>query len=306
MQQHAHSVFMIRPAHFGFNEQTAGSNVFQQLPEHYTGLSEQAIQEFDGAVAQLRQAGAEVFVFDDDPQVIRPDAVFPNNWISTHSDGTLILYPMFSPNRRLERRKEIVDQLGQTYAISRILDYSGEEARDQYLEGTGSIVFDHEARIAYACRSPRTHEGLLRKLCAEIGYEALVFQSTDPDGKEVYHTNVIMGIATAYAVVCLESIRDIQERQRVISALSGAGKEIIDISWAQTLEFAGNVLELRGKNGASLLAVSAKAFAAFTPIQKERIEKHSNIVALSIPTIETIGGGSVRCMIAQNFLPLHR
>lgn len=303
MSQTAHSIFMVRPAHFGFNEQTAASNVFQNLPDENHNLAEKAKIEFDTAVAQLRSAGVNIRVFDDDADIIRPDAVFPNNWISTHEDGTLVLYPMCTPNRRLERSAYIVSELETNFQVRRILDYTGAEEEQQFLEGTGSIVFDHRARNAYACLSPRTSENLLKKLCSELNYHPIIFRSTDPKGTEVYHTNVIMGIAADYAIVCLESIRNEREQEQVVTALVESGKEIIEISWEQTLQFAGNVLELEDGDGNSLLALSAKAFAAFTPKQVEHIKKYSNLVPLAIPTIETIGGGSVRCMIAQNFLP---
>jgi hypothetical protein len=303
MSQTAHSIFMVRPAHFGFNEQTAASNVFQNLPDENYDLAEKAKIEFDTAVAQLRSAGVKIRVFEDDADTIRPDAVFPNNWISTHEDGTLVLYPMCTPNRRLERSLDIVAEFETNFQVRRILDFTGAEEEQQFLEGTGSIVFDHKARKAYACLSPRTSENLLKKLCSELNYHPIIFRSTDPKGTEVYHTNVIMGIAADYAIVCLESIGNEREQEQVVTALVESGKEIIDINWEQTLQFAGNVLELEDTEGNSLLALSAKAFAAFTPKQIEQIEKYSTLVPLAIPTIETIGGGSVRCMIAQNFLP---
>lgn len=303
MQQSAPSVFMVRPAHFGFNEQTADSNVFQHQPELGIDLSQKALLEFDAAVENLRKAGALITIFEDEAGTVCPDAVFPNNWISTHADGTVILYPMFTPNRRLERRADIVAALQEHYQVSRILDLSSNEQQGTILEGTGSIVFDHDARKAYACLSPRTHESLLLELSDLINYEPVAFHSTDKKGKEVYHTNVIMGIASSYAIVCLESITREQERTNIVTQLNAAGKEVIDISWEQTLHFCGNILELEDQHGSSLLALSAKAFAAFTTNQISRIEKYSNLVPLEIPTIETIGGGSVRCMIAQNFLP---
>jgi hypothetical protein len=295
---------MVRPAAFAFNEQTAVSNAFQQTPGEESGISEKAVAEFDAMVAQLRAAGVDVWVIADTPEPVKPDAVFPNNWISTHSDGTIVLYPMCTPNRRLERRDDLVAQLRENYQVSRILDLSAAEQEGRFLEGTGSIVFDHEARMAYACLSVRTDSSLLQELCREIGYTPFTFHATDEQGQDIYHTNVIMGIGSGYAVLCLDSVRDTVEKEGLIQSLQQAGKAIIDISQEQVKVFAGNVLSLKNNNAEPLLAPSASACASLQPAQKAILEQYTQLLPLSIPLIESIGGGSVRCTMAQNFLPL--
>lgn len=302
MNQETSRLFMVRPAHFGYNEQTALSNTFQNKETEIEALQEKVLAEFDAAVTTLREAGLDVWVIEDDALVIRPDAVFPNNWISTHEDGTLVLYPMLTPNRRSERRADVVQILKEQFYVNRLIDLSSYEAENKFLEGTGSIVFDHTARIAYACLSPRTDRALFEALCKKIDYTPLSFRSVDEANVEVYHTNVIMGIGKDYAVICLESISDQKERAAVIAALNLAGKEIIDISFEQVKCFCGNVLSFINQEQKPLLAMSLKAFNAFDKNQIETLERHTKIVPIAIPTIETIGGGSVRCMLAQNFL----
>lgn len=293
---------MVRPAHFAFNEQTAESNSFQNIPTEIADIQTKVLTEFDAAVATLRNAGVDVWVIEDTDEVIKPDAIFPNNWISTHEDGTIILYPMLTPNRRAERRLDVVEYLKANYQVSRVLDLSHYESSNEFLEGTGSIVFDHESRLAYACLSPRTHLSVLQQLCKHIGYKPVSFRSVDENEMEVYHTNVIMGIGKGFAVICLESIKNMDERKLVCDSLIHSGKEIIDISFQQVKCFGGNVLSVCNVEGKQFLALSASAFSSLTKNQTERIEKYATILPISIPTIETIGGGSVRCMLAQNFL----
>ena len=302
MQQESSKIFMVRPAHFAFNEQTAESNSFQNAPEDISGVQTKVWAEFDAAVATLRNAGVDVWVIEDTDDVIKPDAVFPNNWISTHEDGTIVLYPMLTPNRRAERRLDIVESLKENFEVSRILDLSGYEVGDEFLEGTGSIVFDHEARLAYACLSPRTHLRVLQHLCQEIGYKPIIFHSADEQGQDIYHTNVVMGIAKGFVMICLESVKDEEERALLKASFETSGKEIIDISFNQLKSFGGNVLAVLGESGESYLAISLTAYTSLSERQKERISRHSKVLPISIPTIETIGGGSVRCMLAQNFL----
>ncbi|MCC6187263.1 MAG: amidinotransferase, partial [Chitinophagaceae bacterium] len=234
--------------------------------------------------------------------VIKPDAVFPNNRISTHEDGTVVLYPMLTPNRRAERRMDVVTELENNFQVAKIIDLSNYEASHQFLEGTGSIVFDHTARVAYACLSPRTHLAVLLQLCNEIGYTAISFHAVNEHNVEVYHTNVIIGIGADFAVICLASIPNETERNSVVQSLLQSGKEIIDVSFDQIKSFAGNVLAVNGKNDISYLAMSQSAFESFTKEQLAQIGKYCQILPIPIPTIETIGGGSVRCMLAQNFL----
>lgn len=302
MRQYSSRLFMVRPAHFAYNEQTAESNSFQNIPQDNTDIQSTALAEFDTAVATLRNAGIDVWVVEDTEDVIKPDAIFPNNWISTHEDGTIVLYPMLTPNRRAERRMDVVEYLKANNEVKRLIDLSHYESNNKFLEGTGSIVFDHEARIAYASLSPRTHLAVLQDLCQQINYKPIVFHSTDEQGQDVYHTNVIMGVAKGFAVVCLDSIKDAAERKQLVQSIEDSGKEIIDISFAQVKAFGGNVLAVCNKEGKQFLALSSSAYFSFTETQKERIEQYATLLPINIPTIETIGGGSVRCMLAQNFL----
>ncbi len=295
---------MVRPAAFGYNEQTAVSNAFQTAPQGAADVQAIALAEFDAAVARLREAGVAVQVFADTPEPVKPDAVFPNNWISTHPDGTVVLYPMHAPNRRLERRIDIVDALGAAFAVSRVIDLSAHEADDRFLEGTGSIVFDHEARIAYACVSVRTDAGLLDALCETLGYTAHPFRAVSRSGQEVYHTNVVMGIGTGFAVVCLDAIPDAAEQDALRCALEGSGKTVVALRPDQMDAFAGNLLAVQTVAGERLVALSKTAFDALEPAQRAAIEAHARLLPLAIPELERAGGGSVRCMLAQNFLPV--
>lgn len=293
---------MVRPAHFGYNEQTAVSNTFQQKPGEHKDLGGLVLGEFDEAVASIRAKGIAVWVIEDRSNPICPDAVFPNNWISTHEDGTIVLYPMLTPNRRAERRADVVEQLKDWCVVSRVLDLSQYEQEERFLEGTGSIVFDHSAKTAYACLSPRTDKMILEVLCRELGYEPLTFRAVNEDGIEIYHTNVVMGIGPGYAVICLDAIRDQQEREQIVDTLNRSAKEIVAISQEQMNQFGGNVLALHNSSGQSFLALSESAYNSLTPEQIAIIKQYSELIPIAIPTIETIGGGSVRCMIAQNFL----
>jgi hypothetical protein len=302
MNQESPQILMVRPSHFAYNEQTAESNSFQNIPQDISDIQSKVLAEFDAAVATLRNAGIDVWVIEDTDGVIKPDAIFPNNWISTHEDGTIILYPMLTPNRRAERRMDVVEDLKANYEVNKIIDLSAFEKSNEFLEGTGSIVFDHKSRIAYACLSPRTNKSVLEKLCTEIGYKPITFHSVDKSGKEVYHTNVIMGIGDGFAIICLESIKDLEELKILKNTLIASGNKIIEISMDQVLSFGGNVLTLRNLSGEKYLALSSSAYQAFTQKQIEEIKEYATLLPISIPTIEKIGGGSVRCMLAQNFL----
>ena len=304
--QSANTVFMVRPARFGFNEQTAGSNHFQQAVAELGAqqAQAQAFAEFDGVVATLRGHGVRVLVFDDTPAPAKPDAVFPNNWVSLHADGTVVLYPMHAPNRRPERRPDILAALRQQFQITDVLDFSSHEQEGRFLEGTGSILFDHVHRVAYACLSPRTDSGLLAAVASRLGYEAVDFRACDAHGQAIYHTNVMMCVGTGFAVLCLASIADAAERAAVTGRLAATGHEIIDITLAQVGQVAGNLLTLRPAAGTGeLLALSQSAFDALTGEQKQALRRHCVLVPLRIPTIETLGGGSARCMLAEVFLP---
>ena len=303
--QTADAVLMVRPASFGWNPQTQASNRFQRDEPGLAGAAnERARAEFDALALQLRTAGVAVSVAADVPAPACPDAIFPNNWVSLHADGTVVLYPMLARNRRLERRLELITALatGSGRRINRLVDLTQHELHGHFLEGTGSIVFDHAQRIAYACRSPRTHPEPLAELCDELGYQSCAFMAADAAGVPIYHTNVMLAVGARCCVVAASAI-DALDRERVLSSLAASGRAIEIIDARQMAGFAGNVLELRADSG-SVLALSATAHASFGPAAIERITSSVNrILVAPIPTIETLGGGSVRCMLAEVFLP---
>jgi hypothetical protein len=297
---------MVRPASFGSNPQTRASNRFQQDDAaDAAGANARACEEFDGLLRQLQESGVSVAVVQDTVLPHCPDAIFPNNWVSLHEDGTVVLYPMLARNRRLERQLDrvtaVVEALGRR--ITRLLDFSHHEIQGRCLEGTGSIVFDHAHRIAYACLSPRTDLALLHELCAELGYEPCAFRATDATGVPIYHTNVMLAIGTGCVVVVAEAI-DEAERARVLRALAAGGRQVELIDRAQMAGFAGNVLELRAADGRRVLALSQSAHDALGSDCMGRLARHvDRFVVAPIPTIERLGGGSVRCMLAEVFLP---
>ena len=299
----ANTVLLVRPASFGFNAETAVSNHYQQ-PLTGPDLTGQALAEFDAAVATLRGRGVRVRVFEDAPEPAKPDAVFPNNWFSTHADGRLLLYPMCAPNRRIERQPELLAALARDFAVREIVDLSGTETDDRFLEGTGSIIFDHAHQVAYAGLSPRTDAALFEQVAQRLGYRPVAFRATDAQGQEIYHTNVMMCVGPGFAVVCLESITDATERVAVVESLTATGHEIVAISQAQVGRFAGNMLALApAAGGQPLLVLSQQAHDALTPVQRQALAHYAELVPLAIPTIETVGGGSARCMLAEIFLP---
>jgi hypothetical protein len=259
--------------------------------------------EFEEFATTLKSKGANVFVFDDTNYPEKPDAVFPNNWVSFHSDGTVILYPMFAHNRRNERRKDIIDSLKKNFKVTNILDLSTYEKENRFLEGTGSIVLDRQNKIAYACLSPRTDKELFDKVCDYLHYKPICFHAHDKGGKEIYHTNVMMCIGEKFSVICLDSISDKKERELVFESLANTGHQVIDITFEQTNNFAGNMLAIQISDNKNILALSQSSFDSLTTNQKTELEKYGELVPLSIKTIETIGGGSARCMIAEVFLP---
>ena len=301
----ARTVFLVRPARFGFNAETAASNHFQQplagLDE--AGIQQRAFAEFDAMVARLREKGVRVRVFDDTAEPAKPDAVFPNNWLSLHADGRAVLYPMCAPNRRAERRPDILAALAREFRLTETIDLSGYEAEGRFLEGTGSIIFDHPQRVAYACLSPRTDAALFADVATRLGYRPVVFRANDAQGQAIYHTNVMMCLGDGFAVVCLESITDELERAAVVASLRVGGHEIVDITLGQVARFAGNMLALQPAAGPALLALSQSAYDALTQEQRATLGRYCELLPLPIPTIETIGGGSARCMLAEVFLP---
>ena len=294
---------MIRPVNFGFNEQTAGSNAFQNRDAAQQQVQDKALKEFDGFVNILRDNGVEVIVIDDTMEPHTPDSIFPNNWVSLHSDGTIFLYPMMAENRRLERREDIVSQLEDEFKVKHIIDLSRFEHEHKFLEGTGSMVLDRENKIAYACLSPRTDKEVLELFCKESSYKPVLFHAVDENGMDIYHTNVLMCIGSRFAVICLDSIKDEYEKNSVTSVLKLTHKDIITISFAQMNQFAGNMLEVKNKAGDSLLVMSKNAYQSLTASQKTCLEKYCRIVYADINTIESNGGGSARCMMAEVHLP---
>ena len=306
MRQTTQTVLMIRPAHFGSNPETASSNAFQHLEALPDPIAHRvAVQEFERVVATLRDAGVEVCVADDEPEPPRPDAIFPNNWFSTHDDGTVVLYPMHAPSRRAEVRRDVVEALSDRHGfrIERVLDLTPYAEQGLALEGTGSMVLDREQRIAYACLSARTNRTVFDAFCAELGFEPCLFSALDRHGVPIYHTNVQMWIGTQVAAVCFEAIRDADERNAVRSGLEATGRTVLDLSHDQVAAFAGNALELRATDGHPVVAMSAQASAALDDEQRAQIAAYARIADTDIATIERCSGGSVRCMIAEIFLP---
>jgi hypothetical protein len=302
-RQCADVVLMIRPARFGANPETAASNRFQQGSAS-AGAADAAEREFDVLVTRLRGAGVEVQVTDDTPEPPKPDACFPNNWVSFHADGSVVLYPMMAPSRRAERREAPIAQLRAAgFQVARTIDLSPLEAHGEYLEGTGSLVLDRCHRIAYACRSPRTTAAALAEFSARLGYRVVAFDALGPDGRPAYHTNVLMAIGERFAVVCAAAIPDAGERALVLNELAKSGHEPVEIGIAEMHGFAGNLLALRATSGRALIVLSDRAWSSLSPETRRRLERHGAIVTAPIPTIERHGGGSVRCMIAEVFLP---
>ena len=302
MQTTSH-ILMIRPVDFKFNEQTAGDNKFQVASEQ-ENVQQQALAEFDGFVNILRENGVDVTVVSDTLDPATPDSIFPNNWVSFHEDGSVFLYPMHSPNRRAERRKDIIDDLGETFEISHLTDLSFFEQQHLFLEGTGSMVLDRTNKIAYACLSIRTDKEVLENFAMLSGYEVLAFQAVDQHNFPIYHTNVMMCIGEKFAVVCLDSIKYTEDKISVLESFKATKKTVIDISFEQMNHFAGNMLEVKNSAGDSLLVMSEQALKALHGTQITALTAFSKIVTAPLYTIEQNGGGSARCMLAEVHLPL--
>ena len=309
MEQTTNTVLMIRPVNYRMNEQTAINNFYQEQPEDLLPetINSRAQQEFDAYVDQLRQIGVHVIVMSDNKDFDTPDSIFPNNWVSFHENGDVGIYPMFAENRRNERREDIFPILEENgFLIRNIIDYTSAEEDGLFLEGTGSVVLDRVHRKAYCALSARADEDLLIEFCEDFEYLPVIFtayQSVDGERLPIYHTNVMMCIGETFAVICLKSIDDKKERQNVIKHLKTDGKEIIDISEEQVAHFAGNMLQVKGTNDTRYLVMSQSAYNALTKSQIQKLQKHTKIMSSSLDTIETCGGGSARCMIAEVFLP---
>ena len=268
-------------------------------------LQASALREFQSLVEGLENEEVEVLVFRDSVDSPSPDAIFPNNWVSMHTDGTVVLYPMLAPNRRGERRLDLLQELERrgAFVVTRLLDLTHHELQGRFLEGTGSVVFDHTARVAYACLSPRTDAAVLGELCDELGYQSVTFHAAGPDGTAVYHTNVVLAMGSRCAVICADAVAE-TERGALLERLAASGRRVETIGVAQMMNFAGNVLELRSRAGESVLAMSQRAFASLAPASRERLSACvDRIVTAPVTTIEDLGGGSVRCMLAEVFLP---
>lgn len=309
MQQITNTILMIRPVSFRMNEQTAVNNYYQKVLESLTPETVQfkALQEFDDLVAKLRAVGVNVIVISDTNDTDTPDSIFPNNWISFHENGDVALYPMFAENRRLERREDILEKLEDLgYQINNVVDYTSAEDEKIYLEGTGSLLLDRVDGKAYCALSPRADEDLLIEFCEDFEFTPVPFvsyQTVNEKRLPIYHTNVIMCLGEKFSVICLDSIDDKKEKKNVIKHLKEDRKEIIPISEEQVNNFAGNMLQVLGSNDERYVVMSDSAFESLTKQQINQIEKHGKILHSSLDTIESCGGGSARCMMAEVFLP---
>lgn len=288
---------MLRPNNFGFNFETKITNSFQNIiNENENIIREKAVFEFDNMVKTLKDNDIKVNIYKDKREIL-PDSVFMNNWISIFPDGKLVTYPISTDIRRKEKRNDIVNQIIEQFDITEYIDLSDYEKKGQFLEGTGSVVFDYDHKIAYASISSRTNEVVFNDLCDKIGYQGFIFSATNVDGLPIYHTNVIMSVAKDYALICSESISDSLERNIVVNALKSSGKKIIELSFNQLNRYAGNALEVFDTKGNSKLVLSRTAFSSLTDTQITKIEKYSKIIVVNISIIERVGGGSARCML---------
>lgn len=304
--QTANTVLMVEPIAFGYNSQTAQNNYFQ-VEQKEADIQEKALQEFNNFVKKLRDKGIRVITVKDTLEPHSPDSIFPNNWVSFHEDGKVALYPMFAPNRRTERRSDILDMLrNQGFKINEVDDLSTSENEEKFLEGTGSMIFDHDYKVAYGSVSLRLDEGLFRDFCEKYEYQPVVFHSFQNVGNQrlpIYHTNVMMCVAEQFVVICLDSIDDEIEREKVQEVIKSSEKEVIKISEEQMHQFAGNMLQVQNDEGTPFLVMSETAYQSLTKDQIKKIESYCEIIYADLRTIEVNGGGSARCMLAEIFLP---
>jgi len=312
MQQTTNTILMIRPVNFKMNLQTAVNNYYQKGIENMlpAAINRKAQLEFDGLVEKLTENGIDIVVIDDTLTSATPDSIFPNNWISFHENGDVGLYPMFAKNRRSERREEVLDVIEEKgFLIENIVDYTEAEEEEIYLEGTGSMVLDRQNRKAYCGLSSRSEEELFIEFCEDFEYTPVIFtanQTVNSQREAIYHTNVMLSVAEKQAFVCLESIDDKKERKNLLKHLKEDGKEVIVITEKQVSSFAGNMLQVKGKDGTRFLVMSTSAYNSLGKDQLQKIENHNQIIHSSLTTIETCGGGSARCMMAEIFLPKNR
>jgi len=309
MKQYTNTILMVEPVDFRFNVETAVNNYFQnETEESSESVQQKALNEFQAMVSKLREHGVNVITLKDTLKPHTPDSIFPNNWISFHENATIALYPMFAQNRRAERREDdVLDLLGEKgFDTEEVMDYTSAEEDEIYLEGTGSIILDRVNKIAYAAVSPRTDEELFLEFCEDFEYTPVIFeanQTVNGERMQIYHTNVMMCVADEYAVICLDTIDDKSEKKNVVAHLKESGKEIIEITEEQMHQFAGNMLQVGGLGNSKYLVMSQTAYNSLTKEQIETIEKFNPIISVDINTIETLGGGSARCMMAEVFLP---
>ena len=291
-------IFMVRPSHFGLNPETLSTNSFQSkiTYDNPEVIAEKAKLEFDNAVQKISEAGIVVDVFQDTELPVKPDAVFPNNWVSTHSDGTLITYPMLTPNRQLEVREDIIKHINPKY----ICDFRNTEGK--VLEGTGSVVLDQKNKIIYVSYSERTHVDLVNRLSQKLGFAICGFHAADHQNNLIYHTNVIMFVMNQFVAICLETIKSQEEKEKVKQMIIDSGKEILELTYYQITQFSGNMLQLQRNDNNMILVCSASGWGALDADQKDKIKEVTEVVPIDIPTIELYGGGSARCMIAENFI----
>ncbi len=294
---------MVRPAHFGFNTETAANNAFQVNATSLTvkEIQQKAIAEFDNFVAILRGRAVNVVVAEDQSEPVKTDAVFPNNWITSHGDGTMVLYPMNAPSRRLERADNVIKEIEKQFIVKKRIHLEHYEEVDTFLEGTGSMILDRVNEICYACLSPRTDLGLLDEWCEIMHHKRVAFHSVDDNGQDIYHTNVMMALGETFVVICMETIRNEAEKLNLIKHFEMTKKDIIEISLDQMMLFAGNMLQVRNDFDETFLVMSKQAYDSLNTSQIAHIQRHTEILYADIKTIETYGGGSARCMMAEMF-----
>ncbi len=287
---------------FAFNTETAVNNSFQ-VNAGQQNVQDAALQEFDDFVRKLRAENIDILVVNDTSEPHTPDSVFPNNWISFHNNGDIILYPMYAMNRRLERKPSVIEEIKKQFVIRHTIDYTKFEQQDKFLEGTGSMVLDRDKMIAYACLSPRTDKELFEQFCEEMNYHPVSFTAVDNSGREIYHTNVMMCVADKYVIICLDSIKDVEEREHVENTIHNSGKELIEIGMYQMNNFAGNMLQVNNSSGKKFLIMSSKAYNSLSKRQIDKLTSFNDIIHSSLDIIESNGGGSARCMMAEIHLP---
>jgi hypothetical protein len=303
-QQTTSNILMVRPANFGYNEETASNNAFQTLDNSISSneVKEKARIEFDNFVKVLRSRAINVVIADDSVSPIKPDAIFPNNWVTMHEGGSMILYAMYAPVRRLERNEEIMQLIENQFVVHKKYHLEHYEGVKKYLEGTGSMILDRENEIAYACLSPRTDLELLDEFCEIVSYKRIAFRAVDGEGQDIYHTNVMMALGETFVVICLDTVINDAERMNLIKHFEQTNKDIIEISLEQMMSFAGNMLQVRNDFEETFLVMSKQAYDSLNAAQLAHIQRHTQILYADIKTIETYGGGSARCMMAEIFL----